>query len=139
MKILIVEDEILLALYMRDVLIETGHEILGIARTADEAIQCVRAVKPDLAFLNIDLADAVKGTDLARMLRTEFAVPSIIVSGNLHEARAAQGGALGYIGKPCAPMLLQKSVEVVKAIRSGAMLDEQQIPTGLTLFQREIS
>lgn len=135
LKILIVEDEIVVALSMHDILTDSGHEVLGIVRTAHEAMQLVRTAKPDLAFLNIDLADDVKGTDLARILRVDFDVPSIFVSGSLHEARAAPNVALGYIAKPCSPMLLTKSVELVKALRSGTPLEELHIPAGLTLFE----
>jgi two-component system, response regulator PdtaR len=135
MKILMVEDDVLVAMVIHEALIEAGHEVLGPVRTAGEALKLARAVKPDLALVNIDLADDSKGTDLARTLRTEFGVPALFVSGSIHEARAARDAALGYIAKPFLPKLLRESVEVVQALVGGARLDEQRIPAGLTLFE----
>lgn len=139
MKILVVEDEVLVALVILDALMEAGHNVLGPARTAGDALTIARAATPELVLSNINLADGSKGTDLARMLHAELKIPVIFVSGDIHEARAAQDVALGYIAKPCSPMLVQKSVEVAQLIVSGAAPEKHHIPPGLTLFQNTFS
>ena len=72
MKILIVEDEWPIAMMLVYALMDAGHQVLGPARTAGEALKIARAARPDLVLSNINLADDVKGTDLARMLRSEL-------------------------------------------------------------------
>ena len=135
MKILIVEDECLIAMMLVDALMDAGHQVLGPAQTAGEALKIARAVKPDLVLSNINLADDVKGTDLARILRAEFDIPVIFVSGNIHEARAARDAGLGYISKPCSPTLVQESVEFARTLIDGVPLNAERAPPGLTLFQ----
>jgi DNA-binding response OmpR family regulator len=136
MDILVVEDELLIAIAIEDVLTDAGHRVHGPARTAGEALALAAVVKPDLALLNINLADEHKGTDLARVLLAEHGIPALFVSGNIHEARAAQDAALGFICKPCSPEVLLQSVTIAEAIVSGTPFDARHIPPGLTLSRR---
>jgi DNA-binding response OmpR family regulator len=135
MKILVVEDEELIALVVLDALAEAGYDVLGPARTADEALTIARAEIPELVLADINLADDTKGTDLARMLRAELDIPVVFLSGNIQEAQPAQDVALGHIAKPCSPTVVLKSVDVVGALLRGALPEDHQIPPGLTLFR----
>ena len=135
MKILVVEDEELVALVVLDALAGAGHEVLGPARTADEALTIARAEMPELVLSNINLADDIKGTDLARMLRAELDIPVVFLSGSIPEAQPAQDVALGHISKPCSPTVVLKSVDIAGALLRGAPPHEHHIPPGLTLFR----
>ncbi|MDF2187920.1 response regulator [Paraflavitalea sp. CAU 1676] len=70
-KMLIVEDEYIVANNLRQVLTRFGYEVVGIAATAAEAAEIVRNDRPDLALLDIRLQGELTGIDIARMLRTE--------------------------------------------------------------------
>ncbi len=135
MRILVVEDEDLVAMVVCDVLTEAGHEVIWPARTANEGLELAQATRPNLALLNIDLGGETKGTHLARLLFRLLGTPVLFVSGNRDEAWAARDAALGYISKPCKPSTLLLSVEVARAIAGGATPEEHHIPPGLTLFQ----
>lgn len=136
MQILVVEDELLIALFVCDVLAEAGHDVIGPGRTAAEGLTLAQSIKPDLALLNIDLGGETKGSHLARVLFESFGTPVLFLSGNKAEAWATKDAALGYITKPCDPSSLLKSVELVGALAQGIAPEERDIPQGLTLFTR---
>jgi DNA-binding response OmpR family regulator len=139
MKILVVEDDVLLALCICDTLIEAGHEVLGPARTYHEALHLAQSAGPELVLSNINLADGSKGTDLARTLCADFEMPVLFISGNVHEARAAEHVALGFIAKPCSAALLLRSVEVAQALIGGSPPASHHVPEGLLLFRDTLS
>jgi two-component system, response regulator PdtaR len=55
-KIMIAEDDLLMADMLEDVLVGGGYEVCGIARTVDEAVKLGKRHQPDLAILDIRLA-----------------------------------------------------------------------------------
>jgi two-component system, response regulator PdtaR len=87
MKILVVEDEPLLAFALAEELASAGHTILGPAKTVAEGLDTIAADKPELAILNINLEDGSKGTELAAVLVRRWNIPCLFVSGEIAEAR----------------------------------------------------
>ena len=65
-KVLIAEDNVLIADMLEDFLVSGGYEVCGIARTVDEAVALADLHKPDLAVLDFRLADGGYGRKLAR-------------------------------------------------------------------------
>jgi len=65
MKILIVEDELIPATYLKKVLEKNSHEVLGIIKHGAKAITKARDLKPDIIFMDIMLKDNVSGADAA--------------------------------------------------------------------------
>jgi CheY-like chemotaxis protein len=57
LRILIVEDEILIALELESLLQDLGHDVVGMAASSGEALSLGQELKPDLAFVDIHLAD----------------------------------------------------------------------------------
>lgn len=135
MRILVVEDNDLIATLICDALLDAGHEVLGPVTTASAGLELAQISLPDLALLNVDLADDVKGTHLARVLHTRLQIPILFVSGNINEVRKAQDVAFGYISKPCLPSTIVESIELVRLIVRGGMIEKARIPPGLTLFR----
>ena len=68
LKVLIAEDELMIADLLEDALITSGYEVCGIARTVDEAVALAALHKPDLAILDVRLAQGNRGPDIARRL-----------------------------------------------------------------------
>ncbi len=68
MRILIVEDEALIAVVLADSLEGAGHEVMGPASTMAEALALCEALRPELALLDINLRDGSSGVDVARAL-----------------------------------------------------------------------
>jgi len=68
LKVLIAEDELMIADVLEDALRESGYEVCGIARTVDEAVALFELHKPDLAVLDVRLAKGGRGPDIVRQL-----------------------------------------------------------------------
>ena len=133
MRVLIVEDEALIAMVLADSLEDAGHEVVGPAATMAEALAlCDRAPPPDLAVLDINLGDGSNGVDMARALVERWGVPSIFASGQTMEARQARDVALGYIRKPYEAQTVLRGVEVAREVMDGRT--PRAVPPGLELF-----
>src|ERR1700681_1386613 len=65
LKVLIAEDDLLIADSAEEILVEHGYEVCGIARTVAEAVALGRLHKPDLALIDLRLADGGLGTEVA--------------------------------------------------------------------------
>jgi two-component system, response regulator PdtaR len=132
MRILIVEDEALIAMMLVDVLEDGGHEVMGPAATAAEALALCEAVLPDLALLDVILRDGSNGVALAHTLSDRWRLPVIFASGQTMEARQARGIALGHIRKPYQPKTVLGSVEVAREMMNGGR--PVTVPAGFELF-----
>lgn len=96
MKILIVEDEPLLAMLIEESLVELGHEVVASAATVEQALGAIDAGGVDLALLDFTLADDADAVPVAERLRDRG-----IAFGYLTGHRSLPIG----IGVPKAPML----------------------------------
>jgi CheY-like chemotaxis protein len=105
-SILIVEDEALIASYIREVLEESGFTVAGVASSGAEAMSLVSEGPPDLALVDIKLAGPMDGIEVAQLMRSNFNVHSIFLSGLCDPAtmeRARDVGPLGFLEKPFRP------------------------------------
>jgi CheY-like chemotaxis protein len=105
-RILVVEDDVLVASYIRDVLEESGFAIVGVASSGAEALALLERELPHLALVDIRLAGPIDGIEFACELRRRFDVPAIFLSG-LHDPqtieRAKLARPLGFLEKPFRP------------------------------------
>ena len=118
--ILIVEDDALVASYIRDVLEETGFTVLGIASTGAEAFALAEEMHPRLALVDIKLAGPMDGIDVARELLARFNVSSIFLSGISDPAvleRATAVEPLGFLQKPFRPSQVFNALEKALGLR----------------------
>jgi len=105
-SILIVEDEALVASYIREVLEESGFVIVGSASSGIEALTVAAETRPDLALVDIKLSGPMDGIEVVQELRRRFNVPAIFLSGVADPAvmdRARKAPALGFLEKPFRP------------------------------------
>lgn len=107
-RLLVVEDEVLIAMSLSDVLEGLDYEVCGVAASGRTAFEIAEAERPALALVDIGLAGSLDGIETARVLRERYAVPCIFMSGSgerdvLDRARDAQ---------PCA--FLQKPYSVAQ-------------------------
>ena len=103
LKVLIVEDEALLALAYQMALVKGDCEVVGIAKTAQEAIDIVEHNKPDVVLMDIFIKGDRDGISLTETLRECFDIPIIYISGNTDEQtrlRAEMTNPTAYFDKP---------------------------------------
>ena len=116
------------------VLVVAGHHAIGPAASADDAVRLAQAERPELAFVDINIAGDRDGVTLARVLTEELGTSCIFLTAQSDRARAASDTALGLIDKPYDPREVVHAVDVVHSIRSGGALPP--IPKRLELFHR---
>ena len=117
-RILIVEDEGVIALDLRCRLEALGYEIVGIADTGDGAIRLAAATVPDLVLMDVRLKGPMDGVTAAGLIRETSPIPVIFLTAysdadTLRRAGAADGSA--YLHKPCQDRDLRSGVEMALA------------------------
>lgn len=103
LKILVIEDEFLIAIDLEQILLEAGHEVCGIASTAAEALRLAADTKPQLAFVDVDLLDGRTGFEIGRSFATAGAPLAVYVTSHESELSTALEVGAGMLRKPYLP------------------------------------
>lgn len=114
-RILVVEDEAIVAADLEDRLTRMGYDVVGTAESGEEAIQKTRDLKPDLVFMDIMLKGAMDGIEAAAVMREEQSVPVIFLTANSNDAiinRAKVSEPFAYLLKPFEERHLKINVEM---------------------------
>ncbi len=130
LRIAIIEDEALVALEMEDHLTDAGHQVVGIADTLQDAVNLIQETQPDLALVDIQLAEGCSGLDVARELNAH-GVPCVFTTGNCPGRDIDD--ALGCLHKPFNHIQLIGAVNAANAVLVGETAD---IPREMHLFRR---
>src|SRR5260221_13821949 len=83
LKVLIVEDDLMIADMAEEMLVSFGYEVCGIARTVTAAVALSRRHKPDLAIIDLRLADGGFGTEIAAQMGGLGSPRVLYASGNI--------------------------------------------------------
>ena len=100
MRVLIVEDEVLLAVELEHVLCEAGHSVVGHAMEGDEAVHLASTHQPDLALVDVHLQDGPTGVQTARTLSADCGAVVLFMTANKQRLPEDFAGACGVISKP---------------------------------------
>ena len=114
-KILVVEDEIVIADDICDTLEDLGYEVLEPAINYTEALELLTSETPDLAILDIQLAGNKDGIDLASKINEEYNIPFIFLTSNADAKtveRAKKVNPPAYLVKPFNKADLYTSIEI---------------------------
>ena len=79
-RVLIIEDEPIIAMDIEAIVTELGHEVVGIAVTRDEAVEQARASEPGLVLADIQLADDSSGIDAVADILADLQLPVIFIT-----------------------------------------------------------
>ncbi|NBB72882.1 MAG: response regulator [Bacteroidetes bacterium] len=121
-RILVVEDEVIVAMEIEDRLRNLGYEVLDAVTTGEAALDRADALQPDLVLMDIMLDGALDGIETAERLHETMRVPVIFLTAYSDDAtleRAKATTPFGYIVKPFEERELYASIEV--ALRTHAM------------------
>lgn len=132
MKLLIVEDYLLVAWALRLLVTELGHTVVGIATFPDKAIRIAQEAEPDLALVDIRLENNTSGVDAARGIYETCGVRSLYVTAYRNDAKRIQA-ALGCLLKPYSQADIRLSLEAVERILGGQ--EPGKTPAPLELFR----
>ena len=79
-RVLIIEDEPIIAMDIETIVRDLGHEVTGVAVTRDEAVALAMEDRPGLVLADIQLADDSSGIDAVKDILAEFEVPVIFIT-----------------------------------------------------------
>ena len=131
-KVLIVEDEPMIALEISEVMTHLGNQVLAIVDSGEEAIEKARQVNPDIILMDIRLTGEMDGIEAAGIINTRFNIPVVFLTAHaeqeyLDKAKLAQ--PYGYLIKPVQERDLKVTIEMalytakIEAERRAAELE----------------
>lgn len=119
LRVVVVEDELFVALHLEAVLEDLGHSVVAIVSTGETALDEVDFHAPDLVFMDVNLGAGIDGVEAARRIVKLRELPVIFVSAYGDEATrarieaAAPGAQL--IAKPVTPAALRRALDNLSA------------------------
>ncbi|WP_456440666.1 LytR/AlgR family response regulator transcription factor [Psychroserpens sp.] len=114
-KILIVEDEMIIAANISLQLTTLGYEVIGIVPRAEEALTCVKQDLPDIVLMDINLKGDLDGIDTVKLIKEIHDVAVIYLTANADEVnfnRAKSTHPHAFISKPFKKLDLQRAIEL---------------------------
>lgn len=136
-RILVADDETVIALQIGELVEAEGYELAGVAGTAGEAVRMARALRPDLVLMDIVMPGAadgqggadgaadepMDGIDACTLIQRDLDIPVVLLTAHgeeqfLRRARTALPSA--YLLKPCQNTQIRAAIEVALALRQHA-------------------
>jgi len=114
-KIIIVEDEIIIALDLKLRLENLGYEVIHTAFNGEDAIKRTGETSPDLVLMDIQLNGEMDGIYVAQQIRRLYNIPFIYLTGSYENSlieRAKQTNPIGFINKPFDESEIQNLIEM---------------------------
>ncbi len=114
-RLLIIEDEIIVARDLQSIVEKAGYEVCGLATAAEEALNMAAKLKPDLALVDIIIKGSADGIEIAQKIWQEMEIPVIYVTAYADEEtlhRARETAPFGYILKPFDERELRINIEM---------------------------
>jgi PAS domain S-box-containing protein len=114
-RILIVEDDTIIAMDLKERLKELGYDVAGIVSSGIEAINTVNSVQISLVLMDIRLSGKMDGIEAAEKIREKFDIPVIFLTAYADEetlSRAKKTEPFGYILKPFDARMLHTNIEM---------------------------
>lgn len=114
-RIMIVEDEGIVARDIHNRLIKMGYNVVGVVDSGEAALKMVADVRPDLVLMDIILKGELDGTQTARQLYHDYHIPVIYLTAHADYAtvqRAKETEPFGYVVKPFQEQELKTAIEM---------------------------
>jgi two-component system, response regulator PdtaR len=132
-KILIVEDEMLVACEVEAVLGDLGHEVVGIAPDLETAM-ALSTMPIDLALVDLNLRDGLTGPEIGKRLCARGGVAVLFVTANPRILGDGIAGAIGVLTKPTDETAVKAAVDYALRIRAGDT--SATPPSALRIFSK---
>jgi DNA-binding response OmpR family regulator len=135
LKVLIAEDNLMIADMSEEILVEQGYKVCGIARTVAQAVTLGRDHLPDLAIIDMQLADGGLGSEVAAQLTGLQRLGILYVTGDIFSVDPKNSLGHGCLAKPYLFADLVRGLEIVaELIDTGKA--SPPFPGGFKLLHR---
>ncbi|MEO5932516.1 MAG: EAL domain-containing protein [Duganella sp.] len=114
-KILVVEDEAVVALDLKAQICDMGYDVCAIVDNGRDAIDCANAERPDLVLMDIVIKGSLDGIEAADQISRSLHIPVVFLTAYSDDAtveRAAHAAPYGYLNKPFQSRELRAGIEV---------------------------
>lgn len=128
-RVLIVEDEFIVAAEIEDVVSDMGHHPVGIA--ADQRSALAKASQTDIALIDLNLRDGPTGITIGKILAQTHGVTVIFITANPSQLGAGVPGTVGVLPKPATDSDIREAIDFAVAKRAAA---QAPAPRRLKLF-----
>ncbi len=142
-KILVVEDELIVAKNLTRSLEKQGYEVMGVASSGKLAIQKATETHPNLVLMDITLQGDLDGIETAQIINSQLHIPIIYMTAHADDStldRAKKTGPYGYLVKPFKPQDTKTTIEMALAkhsadqTREATLLEEKELNNLKTRF-----
>ncbi|MFB9949748.1 response regulator [Rhizobium puerariae] len=130
-RVLIVEDEFLIALDIAETVENMGLKVTGLANARKHALEL--APLADIAIVDVNLTDGRTGPDIGRELARRYGVTVIFMTGNPDDLKDGVEGSLGVLTKPVMPEAVERTIDYAVTDRLGGTT---AAPRELKVFRR---
>ncbi len=115
MKLLIVEDELIIAEDIQSISKYKGHKVTGIAKSAEEAIDSIEKDRPDVIFMDIGLKGKMNGLQLAQLIYDRYGIRVIYLSSFFQKIpeEAHQTSPYAFLIKPVVQEEIMQTLETI--------------------------
>lgn len=114
LRVLIADDEAIIRLDLREMLVDAGHEIIGEAATGQEAVAMAKELKPDFVIMDVKMP-VLDGIAAARAIAAENIAPVLLLTAYSQQDivdRASEAGVIAYLVKPVREEQLFPAMEI---------------------------
>ena len=130
-KILIIEDELIIAESMKEMLQELEYDVIGTACDTDEVNEVLAKELPDIVLIDIQLRNGDDGIELAKSVKDKYKLPIIFITSHSDKQtveKAKEAQPEGYIVKPFEKSDLYTSIEIAMSnfLRSKSTHPEKE-------------
>lgn len=125
MKVLVAEDDLLIADALEDVLARAGFEVCGIARTVSEAVELAEQYAPEFAVLDLRLAEGGVGTEIVERFPSSRRIGILYATGTTEQPSLTRTHGDALISKPYQPRDIIRALNIIRQIIDG---DEPSLP-----------
>lgn len=115
-KVLIVEDELIIALLIERMVHDLGYKVIGKTVSGEEAIKVATEHNPDIILMDIRLQGEIDGIEAMARISEKRSVPVIYISGNtdkLHQDMVKKSDGIDFLSKPITRSDLSRSLKQV--------------------------
>ena len=121
-KILIVEDEAIIAMEIESQLQGLGYEVISIVDTGEKAIKKAGEDNPDLILMDIRIKGEMDGIQTAAIIREQFDIPVVFSTAYLDEERIELANAIKYLDA-VVPQNTYSPIENLKTIKPNILIE----------------
>jgi PAS domain S-box-containing protein len=123
-RILLVEDERIVALHLRQQLSKLGYEVVGVVASGEQALEKVHELQPDVVLMDIHIEGELDGIETAAQIPEDLQIPVVYLTAYSEEATLARARATkpyGYLLKPFSERELHATIQMVLERRAAEL------------------